>query len=502
MYLIGYDCGTSSIKATLLNAADGSVAASAAEPEKEMPILSLQSGWAEQNPQDWWVHLKAATAALLKKSAIDPVDVKAIGITYQMHGLVCVDKHKTVLRPSIIWCDSRAVPYGQKAAQHIGEKKCLDVMFNHPGNFTASKLAWVKDNEPDIYRRIDKIMLPGDYLAMKMTGRLLTTKSGLSEGILWDFANKRLARPVMEAFGFDDAVIPQAVDTFGVQGELTAGAAGELGLKAGTVVSYRAGDQPNNAWSLGVLDPGQIAAAAGTSGVVYGVSDRPCRDEQSRVNMFVHVSNTDCLPRYGCLLCINGTGILNSWLKHNAAGGLDYPKMNELVAAVPVGSDGLCILPYGNGAERTLGNRLIDASVHGLNFNVHTQAHLFRAAQEGIVFAFQYGLGIMKQMGLDVRVVRAGQANMFQSAVFGQAFASVMNAVTELYSTDGSQGAARGAGFGAGIYKTHQEAFVGLQKVGCIEPDASASSRDAWRRAYDRWLDKLNGQIGRAGRCG
>ncbi len=489
MYLIGYDSGTSSIKATLMHIESGTVAASATEPQKEMPIISVKSGWAEQNPEDWWNHLRAATAKLLKDSGVDPADIKAIGITYQMHGLVCVDKDKQVLRPSIIWCDSRAIPYGEKAAQAIGEQKCLEVMLNHPGNFTAAKLAWVKENEPDIFKKIYKIMLPGDFLAMKMTDRIVTTQSGLSEGIFWDFPNRRLADEVMTAFGFDADIIPKAEDTFAVHGQLTPTAAGELGLKAGTPVSYRAGDQPNNAFSLGVLDPGDIAATAGTSGVVYGISDRPCYDEKSRVNTFVHVNNSDTQPRYGSLLCINGTGILNSWLKHNVAGGMDYPEMNESAQTISAGSDGLTILPYGNGAERTLGNRLIGASVHGLDLNVHTKAHLLRAAQEGIVFAFQYGLDIMKGMGLDVNVVRAGKANMFQSDVFAAAFATVTDSVIKLYNTDGSQGAARGAGCGAGIYRNIQDAFVGLETVDEIVP--VESNRSSYQDAYGRWLEKL-----------
>ena len=490
MYLIGYDSGTSSIKATLMQVETGSVVASATEPQKEMPIISVKSGWAEQNPEDWWKHLRTATGKLLAASGVDPADIKAIGITYQMHGLVCIDKNKTVLRPSIIWCDSRAVPYGEKATRAIGDQKCLEVMLNHPGNFTASKLAWVKENEPELFKKIYKIMLPGDFLAMKMTDRIVTTKSGLSEGILWDFPNKQLAQEVMTAFGFDPAIIPAAEDTFAVHGQLTATAAGELGLKAGTPVSYRAGDQPNNAFSLGVLEPGDIAATAGTSGVVYGISDRPCYDEKSRVNTFVHVNNSDTQPRYGSLLCINGTGILNSWLKHHVAGGMDYPEMNTSAQTISPGSDGLTILPYGNGAERTLGNRLIGASVHGLDFNVHTQAHILRAAQEGIVFAFQYGLDIMKAMGLDVNVVRAGKANMFQSTVFAEAFATVTDSVIKLYNTDGSQGAARGAGFGAGLYRNIQDSFVGLEAVDEIVP--VESNRGSYQDAYGLWLDKLN----------
>ncbi len=493
MYLLGYDSGTSSIKATLLEAQTGKVVASATYPPKEMAIISNKPGWAEQNPQDWWDNLKAATAKLLSDSGVDSADIKAIGITYQMHGLVCVDKDKKVLRPSIIWCDSRAVSYGQQATEAIGAKKCLEVMLNHVGNFTAAKLAWVKDNEPQVFEEIDKIMLPGDFLAMKMTDRIVTTKSGLSEGIFWDFPNKKLAQEVMDSFEFSDRIIPEAEDTFGIHGELSQQAANELGLQKGTAVAYRAGDQPNNAFSLGVLEPGEIAATAGTSGVVYGISDRPCYDEKSRVNTFVHVNNTAQKQRYGSLLCINGTGILNSWLKHNVAAGSDYPEMNELAASVPAGSEGLSILPYGNGAERTLGNKLVNASLHGLNFNVHTKAHLLRAAQEGIVFAFNYGLGIMKQMGIETTTIRAGQANMFLSPIFGQALATISGAQIELYNTDGSQGAARGAGIGTGVYKDSSEAAVGLKCTDTIEP--SESQKQPYLEAYKTWQRYFDSQL-------
>jgi xylulokinase len=489
MYLLGYDAGTSSVKATLMEAQTGTVVAAATFPPTEMPIISIRQGWAEQNPADWWDNLKTATAKILSTGAVDPADIKAIGITYQMHGLVCVDKSRQVLRPSIIWCDSRAVPYGEKATAAIGAKKCLEIMLNHPGNFTAAKLAWVKDNEPDIYTKIDKIMLPGDYLAMKMTDRIVTTKSGLSEGIFWDFPNNRLAGEVMEAFGFSPDLIPAAEDTFAVHGQLTARAATELGLTAGTPLAYRAGDQPNNAFSLAVLQPGDIAATAGTSGVVYGISDKPCYDDKSRVNTFVHVNNTDQTPRYGSLLCINGTGILNSWLKHNMADPLDYPEMNELAAAVPVGSEGLSIFPYGNGAERTLENKPVDASIHGLNFNIHTKAHVFRAAQEGIVFAFNYGLEIMKTMGIEASVIRAGKANMFLSPVFSKTLATIAKAKIELYNTDGSQGAARGAGLGAGIYADKSDAFVGFRQVDQILPDTDGA--DQYRQAYERWYGRM-----------
>ena len=483
--LLGYDVGSSSIKATLMEAETGEVLATATSPEKELEIIAEKGGWAEQHPEVWWENVVSATRKIKAGAKFEARGVEAIGISYQMHGLVIVDKNHEVLRPSIIWCDSRAVEIGNKAIAGIGEKECLGRLLNSPGNFTASKLKWVMENEPEIYSKIYKMMLPGDYVAMRMTGDIKTTPSGLSEGIMWDFEREGLADLVLGHYGISEELIAEAVPTFSIQGELTKAAAGELGLAAGTKVSYRAGDQPNNALSLNVLNPGEIAATAGTSGVVYGISDKPDYDSKSRVNTFVHVNHSSDAARYGVLLCINGTGILNSWLKHNAAGGIDYEQMNELAAEAPVGSEGLIILPYGNGAERTLENRDLGAVVRGLNFNVHNRAHLLRAAQEGIVFALNYGLGIMHNVGVEVLTVRAGNANMFLSPLFAEAFATVTKSVVELYNTDGSQGAARGAGIGAGIYKEMQDAFVGLEPIKTIEPNDKLAP--AYAEAYEKW---------------
>ncbi|MHC4521437.1 MAG: xylulokinase [Planctomycetota bacterium] len=493
--LMGYDVGSSSIKATLLDAGTGKALAAATSPDKELDIIAQQAGWAEQHPATWWEHVMLATQKIKASVEFDASDVKAIGISYQMHGLVLVDKDKAVLRPSIIWCDSRAVQIGQKAADDIGADKCLKRLFNLPGNFTASKLRWVKENEPDVYAKIDKMMLPGDFIAMQMTGQIKTTPSGLSEGIMWDFEADEPAQFVLDNYGISADLVADTVPTFSVQGELTKAAAEELGLAVGTKISYRGGDQPNNALSLSVLEPGEIAVTAGTSGVVYGVTNQKNYDQKSRVNIFVHVNHSAADPRYGVLLCLNGTGILNSWLKHNFVGGegLDYPEMNELASTVPVGSDGLAILPYGNGAERTLENRNIGASVHGWNFNIHKKAHFLRAAQEGIVFALNYGLEIMRGMGTELKTVKAGHANMFLSPLFAEAFATLSGATVQLYNTDGSQGAARGAGIGSGIYKGPAEAFAGLEPVKTIAPNPELQK--AYQGAYERWDSVLASQM-------
>ncbi len=490
MYLLGFDVGSSSVKASLIDGTSGVCLATAYYPEQEMKITAREVGWAEQEPERWWNNLKLALGDVLKQSGVAAEMIKAVGISYQMHGLVVVDKHQQVLRPSIIWCDSRATEIGENAFQKIGEQRCLTNLLNSPGNFTASKLKWVRDNEPQVYEKIDKIMLPGDYIAMKMSGEIKTTISGLSEGIMWNFKENKLATLLLDHYGIDERLVPEVVPTFGIQGEVSKKAAKELGLAPGTAISYRAGDQPNNALSLNVLNPGEIATTAGTSGVVYGVSDEIKYDPFSRVNTFAHVNHTSKQNRLGVLLCINGTGILNSWLKKNTGNDLSYDDMNRLAATVDTGSDGLTVLPFGNGAERVLGNANPGAHIAGLSFNVHSNAHLFRAAQEGIVFSFKYGMDIMKEIGIEASVIRAGRANMFLSPVFRETLAGISGAVIELYNTDGSTGAARGAGIGSGYYNSPVEAFANLKKLETVEPRLSKKAE--FEAAYTNWLDQLN----------
>lgn len=486
MYLLGYDIGSSSVKVCLVNADSGDIVASDFYPKKEMKITAVKPGWAEQGPSEWWANLKMAHRAVMQQSEVRAEDIKAIGITWQMHGLVLVDKDQNVLRPSIIWCDSRAVPYGEKAFKTIGEEKCLSHLLNSPGNFTASKLAWVKENEPHIYEKIDKLMLPGDYIAMKLSGDAAMTIEGLSEGIFWDFKNQSLSEDVLNYYGIPKSFFPEIKPIFGLQGQVSASAAKELGLKEGTPITYRAGDQPNNALSLNVFNPGEIASTAGTSGVVYGVLGEVNYDPKSRVNTFAHVNYTKELTRLGILLCINGTGILNSWLKHNLAlEGLSYNDMNKLAAQSEIGAKGISIIPFGNGVERVLENKNVNCSIHGINFNIHDKKDILRAAQEGIVFSYQYGMDVMKDMGMDIRLIRAGYANMFLSPLFSQTLASISGTTIELFNTDGSAGAAKGAGMGLGIYASNDEAFASLKKLSVVAPEVNKASQ--YKEAYEKW---------------
>ena len=492
-YLLGFDVGSSSVKASLVSANSGKCVASAFYPEKEAPINAPKAGWAEQEPDSWWNYAKLALKQIMTEASASGDDIVAIGISYQMHGLVCVDKNLKPLRPAIIWCDSRAVPYGERAFSELGSDLCLSHLLNSPGNFTAAKLAWVKENEPEVYDKIYKIMLPGDYIAMRLSGVANTTVSGLSEGMFWDFNNNQVADFLMKYYGFDGSLIADIVPTFAEQSVVSSEAAAELGLKAGTPITYRGGDQPNNALSLNVLNPGEIAATAGTSGVVYGVLGDVNYDKQSRVNTFAHVNHTADQTRLGVLLCINGTGILNAWTHRNITPEIGYAEMNDLAASVPIGSEGVTIIPFGNGAERVLENKEIGCSINGLNFNKHSKAHLVRAAQEGIVFSFCYGMEIMQQMGMDIKKIHAGKANMFLSPLFRDTLAGVSGATIELYDTDGSVGAAKGAGIGAGIYRDSNEAFATLDKLQVIEPNTQR--RAEYQAAYEAWKETLYSRV-------
>jgi len=489
MLLLGLDLGSSSVKASVIDGESGNCLASAFYPKDEMKIIADRPGWAEQDPEIWWKNIKASIADCNSQLGAEKKEIGAIGISYQMHGLVIVDKSFNVLRPSIIWCDSRAVGYGESAFSNLGRDFCLGHMLNSPGNFTASKLAWVKENEPETYGKIHKIMLPGDYIALRMTGDAVTTYSGLSEGIFWDFSENRISDELLDFYGFSRDLIPEVLPSFSLQGKVSAAAAKELDIPEGTEVSYRAGDQPNNALSLNVFNPGEVAATAGTSGVIYGVTDQKKFDPASRVNTFLHVNHTQTDPRLGVLLCINGTGILNSWLRRNAGNNVSYVVMNDMASKTEIGSEGLSVLPFGNGSERMLGNKNIGARILGLNFNIHSTSHLFRAAQEGIVFSIRFGFDIMKETGITPKVIRAGAANMFRSNVFREALSCITGTEIHLYNTDGSVGAARGAGIGCGYYKSVSEAFTGLKAVGITTPEKEKTA--AYEAAYSTWLSYL-----------
>ncbi len=491
MYLLGYDIGSSSIKAALVDAKSGKTKGVVQYPEKEMEIIAKEAGWAEQNPETWWEYTCMATQKLLRETGVSSNEIQSIGISYQMHGLVLVDENQEALRPSIIWCDSRAVEIGNTAFDSIGHEKSLAHHLNSPGNFTASKLKWVKENEPELFQKAHKIMLPGDYIAMKLTGETCTTISGLSEGILWDFKENEVAKLVLEEYGLKEELIPKIRSTFSIQGKTTQTAAKATGLTTGIPVTYRAGDQPNNALSLNVLKTGEVAATGGTSGVVYGVVDKPVYDLQSRVNGFAHVNYTKEQSQIGILLCINGAGIQYAWMRQHAAKtNTSYAEMEEMAANIPIGSEGLVVLPFGNGAERMLNNSNIGSHICNLQLNLHGQAHLYRAALEGIAFSFVYGIEILKEMGLDLSIMRVGNDNLFQSPIFAHTISTLVDSQIDVVETMGAVGAAKASGVASGVYASLEEALGDVKVLKSYFP--KGGDRKEHEKAYERWKGYLD----------
>lgn len=492
MILLGLDIGSSFVKGALIDSQSGMSIARSSAPTEEMRISAPQVGFAEQDPEIWWRCVIDVVADLLRSSGCRPADIQSIGLSYQMHGLVLVDRAGNPLRPALIWCDSRAVNSGQQLAERVGVDRALNHLLNTPGNFTASKLAWVAQNEPEVAARAYRLLLPGDYIAYKLSGDFTTTIPGLSEGTLYDFKAAAPANWLLDELGLSADLVPDIVDTFSVQGQLSPTAAGELSLPAGISISYRAGDQPNNALALNVVRPGEVAATAGTSGVVYLVTAEPILDRTGNVNTFAHVNYSADDPHFGALLCISGTGIMNSWLKKLCSGHgstLDYVQLNDEALQTPPGSDGLLVFPYGNGAERTLGNRCPGASFHRIDLNRHSRGHLARAIQEGISCALLHGLNSLPETGTELSVTRAAHANMFLSPVFCEAFVNLTGRSLELYHTDGAEGAARGAGVGAGIYSSLNEALESLRCIKRIDPDTELMKR--YSDVYQSWLKQL-----------
>ncbi len=491
MLLLGIDLGTSSIKVSVVEAESRKCIVSVQYPETESEIISLRTGWAEQSPGIWWENIQRAILKANSTGLYNSYDISAIGISYQMHGLVAVDEEQNILRNSIIWCDSRAVEIGNAAFDAIGHEQSLSRLLNSPGNFTATKLAWIKKNEPDTYQRIYKVMLPGDFIAMKLTGEITTTVSALSEGVFWDFKANEVSQDILKYFDFDPRLLPDIFPVFSEHGQVKTSIAEALALKTGIPVSYKSGDQPNNALSLNVLKPGEVAATAGTSGVIYGISDKLTYDKQSRVNTFAHVNYTNEKKRLGVLLCINGTGILNRWVRDIFASNLSYSDMNTHGKKVKIGSDGLKILPFGNGAERMLNNKIVGTHFHHIDLNLHQPAHIFRAVQEGIAFAFRYGLDIMRENNMHPALIRAGRANMFLSELFTEAFVNATNVPVQFLNNDGSVGAALGAGIGSKQYTSPEDAFSNIKLGDLIEP----AYTEEYETVYQEWKALLKNKL-------
>lgn len=496
MYLLGFDIGSSSIKGALIDAESKKTIRVVSAPDREMPIDSPDRGFAEQDPEMWWKYVCRCSNMLMEHHPEAKNRIGAIGLTYQMHGLVLTDDEGKVLRSSVIWCDSRAVSTGRELEEKLDANAFLGSHYNVPGNFTFSKLRWVQKHQPDIFEQSEKFMLPGDYIAFRMTGEIRTSYTGLSEAILWNFKEGKANEDLLRQWDMDPRLIPGHAPSFATQGYVHATAREELGLDSGgkIPVSYRSGDQPNNAWSLNVNEPGVMAGAGGTSGVLYGISEDPVIDLTQRTNSFAHVNYEPERPRIGVLLCINGAGILYSWIRKNITGSdFSYDELERRATSVAPGADGLQFLPFGNGAERMLQNKPVQAHLMQLDLNRHRQDHIIRAGLEGVGFAFVYGYEIMKGLGLASDILRVGNDNLFLSGIFSGLISAMTGMRIEIREATGAVGAALGAGVGAGIYTSPQDAMKDSAVLQTVIPDPEL--QELYRPYYKLWKTELNNKL-------
>lgn len=436
MAFLGIDVGTSSVKVSIVGE-DGVILASATAPaSSERAINSPNPNWAEQNPEDWW---EDAQQAILNLPLEARLQVEAIGIAYQMHGLVLVDSQFQPVRPSIIWCDGRNIQESQILAESLGLDALENRLLNKPGTLTLAKLAWVAEHEPETLAKAHTFGLPGDFIAYKLTGEWSTTKSGYSEMVGWDFG---ASIPFEE--GFRKAgwklPLPEARPNLEEGAPIQKVIAEKLGLPPSARVTYRAGDQPNNAFGLGVLQQGETAISAGTSGVLYGIGDSSPGLHEG-INRFLHVNS-----QIGVLMCLNGVGSALAFARRTWFQNQSYEALSELASqANPENCP--YFFPFGNGAERILSERAFSGFTE-LDFNRHNLPELARSVFEGIAFAYRLGSEKMEKAGCLSKVVNGTESGLLKSSFFAQLLANELQVELILSEGDGSTAAARGAALG------------------------------------------------------
>ena len=460
-YMMGIDVGTTGTRAVIVRP-DGHVVGAATGDHQ--PMRMLRPGWAEQDPEDWWQAALVAIRRALSEARLKGSEVAAVGFTGQMHGVVLLDKALTVLRPALIWCDQRSQPQCEWITQKTGRERLIQYVSNPAlTGFSAPKLLWVRDNEPQVFERAAHFLLPKDFVRFRMTGEFASDVSDASGTLLFDVTNRRWSREMLAALEIDSALLPRVFESPEITGEITQETAVLTGLTAGTPVAAGAGDQAASAVGNGIVLPGLTSATLGTSGVIFSYTESPKLDPRGRIHTFCHA-----VPgKWHVMGVTQGAGLSLRWFRDQFAPSETWYARNtdadpyELLIRqaerVPAGCDGLLWLPYLMG-ERT---PHLDAQARGMWFGLtaaHTRAHLIRSILEGVAFSLRDSLEIFKEIEIPVEQIRAsgGGSRSFlwrqiQADIFGKEL------VTLRTSEGSALGAALLAGVGARIYASVEE---------------------------------------------
>jgi len=468
-YLIGIDASTTATKALLIDDRGEIVAVAATEYDFQTP----HPLWSEQDPALWWDGAVASVRRVLAESGIDPAAVVGVGLTGQMHGLVLVDAAGQVLRPSILWNDQRTASQCDEIRARLGKSELVRITGNDAlTGFTAPKILWVQENEPDVYARIHKILLPKDYVRYRLTGDFATDRAGAGGTLLVELATRDWSPTVVEALGLRPEWLPPTHEGTQITGVVSAAAAEATGLRAGTPVVGGGGDQAAQATGVGAVEEGIVALTLGTSGVVFATADKPFYQPEGRLHAFPHA-----LPGKWHLMgvMLSAAGSLR-WYRDTLAPGAAYDDLLAPAAAIPAGSDGLLFLPYLTGERTPHPDPLARGAFVGLTVR-HTQPHLTRSVLEGVAFGLRDSFELMKDAGLSaIRQVRVSGGGA-RSPLWRQILADVLG--SELVTVNTTEGAAFGAallaGVGAGIWSNGQAACNQTVRItGRTTPNAGA----------------------------
>jgi len=480
MWFLGMDVGTGGTRAVVVDSEGRLISGASSE---HAPFRAEHPGWAEQDPEDWWRAAQEAIRGALAAAPEPRQPIGALALTGQMHGAVMLDEDGGVLRPALIWCDTRTQPECDWLTERIGYERLIELTCNPAlPNFTLTKLLWVKTHQPEIFARIRHVMCPKDYVRYRLTGEFAIDVQEASGTLLLDVTHRRWSQPVAEAAGISESWLPRVFESPEICARISESGAAATGLKAGTPVAAGAGDQGAGAVGMGILRPGSVSATIGTSGVVFAATAEPTKDPKGRLHTFCHA-----VPGVWHVMGVTqSAGLSLRWLRDTFFAGCSYDALSEAAAKVPAGSEGLAWAPYLLGERTPHLDPEVRAAFTGIGMQ-HTAAHFTRAVLEGVAYSLQDTFTLFAELGIPVSGIRLGGGGA-RGGLWRNIQAGVYGHAVEILTAEegGAFGCALMAGVGAGHWSSLDEACgVAIEVAQRIRPEAAEAA--AYKTGYASW---------------